>query len=179
MTGARRGRLAALVASVLLASLTLLIGGSATATQAAPQGPCVEPTNSLTDECPTTTTPPSSSETTTSLVETTTTFRQTTTTRRQTATTAERVVTTTSTSLDVATSLNVLVLGDGTEGAELTTTTTQTPTTISDDGTSDGALLALIVGGLLVLAVAVSILTWRYWAATRPPLVATVGSDHG
>lgn len=178
MSGARRRRLAALVASVLLASLTLLIGGSATATQAAPQGPCVEPTIT-TGECPTTTTPPSSSETTTSLVETTTTFKQTTTTRRQTATTAERVVTTTSTSLDVATSLNVLVPGDGTEGAESTTTTTQTPTTISNDGTSDGALLALIVGGLLVLAVAVSILTWRYWAATRPPLVATVGSDHG
>lgn len=176
MTGARRGRLAALVASVSLASLTLLL---ASPTAAGPDCTRIP----LPVGCPTTTTTtsttPSSSETTTTLVETTTTFEQTTTTRRQTATTAERVVTTTSTSLDVATSLNVLVLGDGTEGAESTTTTTQKPTTISNDGTSDGALLALIVGGLLVLAVAVSILTWRYWAATRPPLVATVGSDHG
>jgi hypothetical protein len=110
---------------------------------------------------------------------TTTTFRSTSTTQRQTATTAERVETTTTTTLDVTTSIDVLVPGDGTEGAESTTTTTQTPTTISNDGTSDATLLTLIVGGLVLLAVAVSILTWRYWAATRPPLASTVGSDHG
>ena len=105
--------------------------------------------------------------------------RSTTTTERQTATTEERVETTTTTTLDVTTSVDVLVPGDGTEGAESTTTTTQTPTTISNDGTSDETLLTLIVGGLVLLAVAVSILTWRYWAATRPPLAPTVGSDHG
>lgn len=179
MSGARRRRLAALVASVLLASLALLIGGSATPTAAGPIDCTLEPEA---PECTTTTlvaTTTTLEETTTTVEDTTTTFEQTTTTRRQTATTAEQVVTTTSTSLDVATSQNVLVPGDGTEGAESTTTTTQTPTTISNDGTSDGALLALIVGALLLLAVAVSILTWRYWVATRPPLVATVGSDHG
>ena len=110
---------------------------------------------------------------------TTTTFVQTTTTQGQSATTEEQIVTTTTTTLDVSTSVDVLVPGDGTEGAESTTTTTLTPTTISNEGTSDGTLLALIVGGLVLLAVVVSILTWRYWAATRPPLAPTVGSDHG
>jgi hypothetical protein len=35
------------------------------------------------------------------------------------------------------------------------------------------------VGGLVLLAVAVGILTWRYWVATRPPVGPAVGSDHG
>ena len=87
--------------------------------------------------------------------------------------------TTTTTTVNVPTSHNVLVPGDGTEGAESTTTTTEIPTTISNDGTSDAALLALVVGGLVLLAVAVGILTWRYWVATRPPVAPTVGSDHG
>ena len=52
-------------------------------------------------------------------------------------------------------------------------------TRISNDDVSDAALLALIVGGLLLLATAVSILTWRYWVATRPPLASAVGSDRG
>jgi hypothetical protein len=79
----------------------------------------------------------------------------------------------------VTTSINVLVPGDGTEGAESTTTTVQTETRISSTDTSDSTLIALIVGGLVALALFVSILTWRYWAATRPPVVTTVGSDHG
>jgi hypothetical protein len=79
----------------------------------------------------------------------------------------------------VSTSNNVLVPGDGTEGAESTTTTTETPTTISNDDTSDAALLGLVVGGLVVLALVVGILTWRYWVATRPPATPAVGSDHG
>ncbi len=71
----------------------------------------------------------------------------------------------------MTTSIDLLVPGDGTEGAESTTTTTPTPRpSASGGGTSDGTLLAVIVGGLLLLAVAVSILTWRYWVATRPPL---------
>jgi hypothetical protein len=36
-----------------------------------------------------------------------------------------------------------------------------------------------VVGGLVLLAVAVGILTWRYWVATRPPITPAVGSDHG
>jgi cobalamin biosynthesis Mg chelatase CobN len=171
MSGARRARLAALGAAGLLAALTLVTGA---ALAQEPAGPGTEPTTTL----PTTTT--TIATTTTTVPTTTTTFRSTSTTaQQQTATTAERVETTTTTTLEVTTSIDVLVPGDGTEGAESTTTTTQTPTTISNDGTSDATLLTLIVGGLVLLAVAVSILTWRYWAATRPPMAPTVGSDHG
>jgi len=87
----------------------------------------------------------------------------------------EPLGTTTSTSLPVATSNDVLVPGDGTEGAESTTTTVAT-TTVSEDGADDGTLVALVVAGLVLVALAVAVLTWRYWAATRPP---PVGSDHG
>jgi len=176
MDRARRGRLAALVASVLTAlALGIALGGVALAQDGGPVDPCESdpplPTcESTTTEPPTTTTLP---PTTTS-----TTVMQTTTTRQQTVTTREQVVTTTSTTLSVSTSVDVLIPGDGTEGAESTTTTTQTPTTVSAGGRSDATLLALIVGGLVLLAAAVGILTWRYWQATRPPLVS-VGSDHG
>jgi serine/threonine-protein kinase len=174
MTGARRARLTALVAALVLAGVTLVAG-----TVLAQEGPCEPPDPGCVTTTTTTTT--ASTTTTTTAPTTTTTFEPTTTTFRQSATTVEeRVVTTTTTTLDVTTSINVLVPGDGTEGAESTTTTTQTPTTIStDSGTSDGALLAMIVGGLVLLALAVSVLTWRYWAATRPPLTAAVGSDDG
>ena len=177
MSAARRGRLAALVAAVLVAMLTLVrrhgVGAVPPAATARRPHRCNATTTHHHDDhdhVPTTTT---------TVPTTTTTFVQTTTTQGQSATTEEQIVTTTTTTLDVSTSVDVLVPGDGTEGAESTTTTTLTPTTISNEGTSDGTLLALIVGGLVLLAVVVSILTWRYWAATRPPLAPTVGSDHG
>ena len=180
MSGSRRARLAALVASVLVASLVMLVGGSGTPTSA---GPIDCTLNPAAPECQTTTsfldTTSTEAESTTTFEDTTTSFDEVTTTRGSATTGDEEVVTTTSTTLEVTTSLNVLVPGDGTEGAESTTTTTAAPATVSNDGTSDGALLALIVGGLVLLAVAVSILTWRYWVATRPPLVTTVGSDDG
>lgn len=180
MSGSRRARLAALVASVLVASVVALISSSGTPTAAGPIDCTLDPTA---PGCETTTsfidTTSTAEDTTTSFEDTTTTFDEVATTRGQSDTAEEEVATTTSTTLEVTTSVNVLVPGDGTEGAESTTTTTLAAATISNDGTSDGALLALIVGGLLLLAVAVSILTWRYWAATRPPFTTTVGSDHG
>jgi len=174
MSAAGRGRLTALVAAVLVATLTLVASASAGEAQ-----PCEPQPDCSTTTIPSTTTTTAPTTTTTVPTTTTTTFVQTTTTQGQSATTQEQIVTTTTTTLDVSTSIDVLVPGDGTEGAESTTTTTLTPTTISNEGTSDGTLLALIVGGLVLLAVVVSILTWRYWAATRPPLAPTVGSDHG
>jgi len=179
MSGSRRGRLAALAAAAVLAAVVVL-ASSGTPSSAGPPNCTVDP---LPVGCETSSTESSTTildTTTTTVEETTTTFVQTTTTTHvRTATTAEVVRTTTSTSLDVATSQNVLVPGDGTEGAESTTTTSVVPTTVSNDGTSDGALLALIIGGLVALAVLVGILTWRYWVATRPPLAPPVGSENG
>lgn len=64
---------------------------------------------------------------------------------------------------------NLLIPGDGTEGAESTTPTVGS-TRISDSGPSDGTLIALVIVGLVVIAGAMITLTWRYWVATRPPL---------
>ena len=74
----------------------------------------------------------------------------------------------TSTTVDLTTSSDLLVPGDGTEGAESTTTTLASDTPATDDGLSDATLIALVIVGLLVVAALVGVLTWRYWVATRP-----------
>lgn len=75
----------------------------------------------------------------------------------------------TSTTVDLTTSSELLVPGDGTEGAESTTTTVESGTLAADDdGLSDAALITMVIVGLLVVAALVGVLTWRYWVATRP-----------
>jgi hypothetical protein len=66
----------------------------------------------------------------------------------------------------------VLVEGDG-SGQELPEATDLEPTDESDDGDgpSDGTLITVIIAGLFTVALLVSVLTWRYWVATRPPLL--------
>lgn len=124
----------------------------------------------------TTTTPSTSEPTSTTVEDTTTTFEEvTTTTERRTATTDDQPATTepevvvTTTEAAVTTSSNLLIAGDGTEGAESTTTTVTPVATVSDDGVSDGTLIALVIAGLVAVAALVGVLTWRYWKATRPP----------
>jgi hypothetical protein len=65
------------------------------------------------------------------------------------------------------------VPGDGTQGAESTTTTEATATKVSDGGPSDGTLIALVIAGLVLIAIVVAVLTWRYWVATRPSVLKT------
>ncbi len=137
-----------------------------------PAGAGVPPTTDTSSTTTPTTAPTSTTAATTTTTvpaPTTTAARQTTTTRRTTPTT-KRAATTTTT-IAVSTSVDVLVPGDGTKGAESTTTTTiQTATKISQEDGSDRMLIAAVIGGLLVLAAGVGVLTWRYWVATRPPL---------
>jgi hypothetical protein len=124
--------------------------------------------------------------TTTSLVATTTTTTvkasTTTTTARATTTTARQAAATTLTTQQQTTTTlappgsNVLVPGDGTEGAQSTTTTVATATKVNDGGPSDGTLIGLVIAGLILIAVAVAVLTWRYWVATRPPVVDTAST---
>lgn len=125
--------------------------------------------------CETTTTEPatttSAPTTSTTVTSTTTTFNRTTTTARSGATSTTTEATTTLPEGDPS---NVLVPGDGTPGAESTTTTTEKPVTISNSGTSDVTLLLLVTVGLIALAGSVGALTWRYWLATQP---GRVGSD--
>ena len=72
-------------------------------------------------------------------------------------------------SLTAATLHDVLVPGDGTEGAE-STTTTQPELASADSGLSDEQLIFVIVAGLAMVALVVGVLTWRYWSATRPTI---------
>lgn len=78
-------------------------------------------------------------------------------------------VETTSATVTVTTLTDVLIPGDGTEGAESTTTTSPRLAS-ADGGLSDEQLIFVIVAGLTLVAVVVGVLTWRYWDATRPTL---------
>jgi hypothetical protein len=93
-------------------------------------------------------------------------------------TTAAPVETTTTEPVTTLTTRsNLLVAGDGTQGAESTTTTLRTETRVQGgSGPSDGTLIALIIGGLVVVAALVGALTFRYWRATAP---AAAGGQEG
>lgn len=170
---ARRGAglLAALIASVVVG---LMAPGTAAAqpcddlqlpgcTTDPTEPPPTEPSTTI----EATTTTAAAPTTTEPAVERTTTTRRTATT---TATTTGVVVaTTTSSTISVSTSVNLLVPGDGTEGAESTTTSAAPKLAAKDSGPSDQQLLGIVIGGLVLMALAVAVLTWRYWKATRPP----------
>jgi cobalamin biosynthesis Mg chelatase CobN len=178
MPSQRLGRAAILLVAVAtgLLALGVLGGVSAASDTAAPAQDCGLPTlPACTTTSITPTTAPTTAPTTTTEQVTSTTEQVTSTTRHRSTTTTERAVAepTTTTELTPTTTKDVLVPGDGTKGAQSTTTTTiQTPTKISTDSSSDGPKIAAIIIGLLVLAVAVGILTWRYFVATRPSLTA-------
>lgn len=111
----------------------------------------------------------STTTTTEDLEETTTTTEapEETSTTVRTTTTREEVTTST---LTITTLHDVLIPGDGTAGAE-STTTTAASVAGADSGISDETLIMAIVGALGIVAVIVAVLTWRYWNATRPRIV--------
>jgi hypothetical protein len=116
-------------------------------------------------------------ETTTSLFDATPTSDVTETTERTTRSTtrsttrrttpATEPTTTTERSVTVVTTHDLLLPGDGTEGAESTTTTIER-VAVGKSGLSDDQLIVLVVAGLSVVSLAMALLTWRYWSATRP-----------
>lgn len=172
---ARAGRILALSTAVTIAALGLLLGPSPTATSAAPTQSCTVQTL-VGGDCPTTT---ESGLTTTTIAEeesTTSTARPTSATAFETTTTPEDAAQETTTTVGTATSVNLLIPGDGTKGAESTTTTEATATSASDGGLHDGSLIAIMIVGLVLVGGVVAVLTWRYWVATRPPLL---GRDTG
>jgi hypothetical protein len=66
---------------------------------------------------------------------------------------------------------NLLVPGDGTEGAQATTTTTAPQPDEGSSADDENRLIWMIIAGLAAVAVIVAVLTWRYWLLTRPGLV--------
>jgi hypothetical protein len=66
---------------------------------------------------------------------------------------------------------NLLVPGNGLEGAQATTTTTAPPT--ADGGGSaddESRMIWMIIAALAGVGLLVALLTWRYWLLTRPGL---------
>ena len=61
--------------------------------------------------------------------------------------------------------------GDGTEGAQATTTTTAPQPDEGSSADDENRLIWMIIAGLAAVAVIVAVLTWRYWLLTRPGLV--------
>jgi cobalamin biosynthesis Mg chelatase CobN len=161
------------VVTLALAVLGGMAGGAPAARADPAQDPCPLPclssTTTTADPGVTTTSTTVLRSTTTTRASTATTARTTATSSRSTSTTAPRATTTTT--IAVTTSSNILVPGDGTKGAESTTTTVAAPAKVKAGGLSDGTLIALVIAGLVLLAAVVGVLTWRYWVATRPPLL--------
>jgi hypothetical protein len=125
--------------------------------------------NILNPACSTSSTEETTSTTEDESTTSTTEFETTSSTNRRSTTTTEEVATTAST-VTVSTVNDLLVPGDGTKGAE-STTTTGAPVAGSSSGLSDDQLLLIIVTGLGVVAVVSALLTWRYWSATRPVVI--------
>lgn len=70
-----------------------------------------------------------------------------------------------------STARDLLVSGDGSDGAQATTTSSTTVVEVAAD--EDGALdeqaqIWLIVAGLVLVALLIGVWTWRYWVRTRP-----------
>jgi cobalamin biosynthesis Mg chelatase CobN len=143
--------------------LVTLVGVFAVVPTAGAQACLLDP------ECTSSTVSPTSSsidEVTSSTLDTVP--RETSTTRRRTTTT--EATTTTAKSVTVSTAKDLLIPGDGTKGAESTTTTTAKLAT-GKSGLSDDQLIVLMVGGLVAVALLIGVLLWRYWSATRPAVV--------
>jgi hypothetical protein len=183
-----RRRAAALTLACLAAAVLVLGPGAGRATAAPAQIDCVvnpnapecqeRPTTTLAptttepepvDPSPTTTEPATTITTAPSAAAPTESTSAPTTTRSVPTTAAPVETTTTEPVTTLTTGSNLLVAGDGTQGAESTSTTLRTETRVQGgSGPSDGTLIALIIGGLVVVAALVGALTFRYWRATAP-----------
>jgi cobalamin biosynthesis Mg chelatase CobN len=182
--GAIRARRTLAALALALGSTVLLAGWAAPASAQDDGGdppitvlPPGDPTTTTVSEEPTTTTVANTTTSSSTSAAPVVTAAPTTTRPAPRPTTTSVVeVEITTTTLGVTTSTNLLVPGDGTEGAE-STTTTETIAAVSDEdsGLSDGTLIGIVVAGLVLIAIVVGILTWRYWAATRPTPIEADG----
>jgi hypothetical protein len=183
-----RRRATALTLACLAAAVLALGPGAGPATATPAQIDCVvnpnapecqqQPTTTLAptttepepvDPSPTTTEPETTTTTEPAGVAPTVTTAPPSTARPVPTTAAPVETTTTEPATTLTTRSNLLVPGDGTHGAESTTTTVRTETRVQGgSGPSDGTLIALIIGGLVVVAALVGALTFRYWRATAP-----------
>jgi len=175
----RRGRAVRRVA-VAVAATGLLLGTSSPASAQIVPTTTTEPPV----EEPTTTTTEAPVTTTTEAPATSTTVRSTATTARPATTTTvgprddevadEEVVEEPADEEDVTeqtpvTARDLLVPGDGSEGARSTTTTTTAPPEVAaPDGLSEETKIWLVVAGLVAVALLIGGWTVRYWRRTRP-----------
>ena len=184
---ARRRRIALLVAPAALA-LGVVAG---TGVSGAQIPPLFTTTTEPPPETTTTTEPPPETTTTEPPAATTTTQRSTPTTARATTTTTavedddvavdDDVVTgdgdaeetdegseVTEPAPTSSTLRDLLVPGDGSDGAQSTTTTSTTVAEGDEDGVDEETQVWLIVAGLVAVALLIGAWTVRYWRRTQP-----------
>jgi cobalamin biosynthesis Mg chelatase CobN len=97
--------------------------------------------------------------------------RTTTTARRTTTTTARRTNTTAgSTTVSITSTSNDLLVPGPTNaqtGQAVPSSTIVTRTAVKDSDNA-GTVVALVISALLVVALLLAVLTWRYWRNTKP-----------
>jgi hypothetical protein len=136
----------------------------------------------------TTTAPPESSTTTTEtgitlLPTTTSTDLVTTTTLRRTTTTVRRTTTTLASgpvvTLPASTTTSELL--EPNAPVELPTTTSLPPERKFDKGVSAGSLVMLVITALVLIALVLSLFTYKFWRSTRPvpPALGSTVPKHG
>lgn len=179
VTATPRVRAASFAAPAALIGVAALIGLGALAMEPSPAGAQTDPPGSTTSTTAATTTTqaPTTLPPTTQAPVTTTTFRPPTT--RAPSTTVSTAAPTSTTSVEETTT---------TTAVESTTTSAEptiiTPSTADLDAASSGGeglstrvKLGIVIGGLLAVAAAISVLTGLYWRRTRPVPAAGTTSD--
>jgi cobalamin biosynthesis Mg chelatase CobN len=167
------------MAAVLAPAIALLLAGAAPATAGTtptslplPTTSAVPPPSNTTPTTPPTTEAPTTTETTAAPATTartaTTQATATTAGSKATATTAAPTTTTTTPSL--------LVPGPAVTAPGPTTVNGQKAAAVSNEDKT-GTVVALVITGLLVVALLLSLLTWRFWRNTRPGYAADAPFD--
>jgi hypothetical protein len=170
---------AAALAAVLLTVVAFLaVGGTSNVSAAECGGLLQPPCSTTTSDVPTTTDAPTTTEGPTTTAAPSTTQAPTQTTVRPAPTTAAPTggqgAAAASTTAPTPTSNPLIVPGpggsaDGAPGSTVPGDSTATAKAKNEDRT--GTVVGLVIAGLLVVAILLSLLTYRFWRNTRPLVV--------
>jgi cobalamin biosynthesis Mg chelatase CobN len=169
------------MAAVLAPAIALLLAGAAPASAqtclSIPQSSC-PPTTPPPSTAPTssTTTPTTEAPTTTETTAAPATTARTATTQATATTAGSKATATTAAPTTTTTTPSLLVPGPAVTAPGPTTVNGQKVAAVSNEDKT-GTVVALVITGLLVVALLLSLLTWRFWRNTRPGYAADAPFD--
>ena len=166
----RRTSVAGVSGAALMLMIAMFVIGAGPAGALDPPAPTVPPAPTTVAPTPTTTAPTTTTAapTTTEAPQTTTTQRYTSTTQRSTTTSSTSSTSSTTTSSSTTTTV-IATAGSGSKGSGGK----------SSPFWSTGKKIAVVVTLLLLAAVAMAVLTYFYWKATRPGVAPNGDNDAG